>query len=576
MPATTTRRSLIRQAIFGGTAVISTGVAGTLTGCATIDTARGSFNHGVASGDPLADRVILWTRVTPSNDQDSNIRVTWEVAKDKEFTELVHRGSALVSRDNDYTLKIDAINLVANKTYYYRFATINATSRVGTTKTLPAGDVTKVKLLALSCANYSAGYFHVYAEAAKQQGVDAALHLGDYIYEHGRGGYASEDAEALGRLAEPAGELLTLADYRARYAQYRSDNHLQDFHAAFPTIPVWDDHEIANNAWRDGAENHDEDTEGAYRERLAAALKAYAEWMPIRPQVEADASSLYRHFQFGDLVNLIMLDTRITGRDQPLALQHFIAADGGFDEVAYAQSVNDPKRTMLGAAQLAWLKTQLKTPSQWSLLGQQVLMGEMVVPGAIATRQISVSQFAALASAARKATSDQAALTEEQRVLLAQKGHLLKLPQLPYNLDAWDGYPAERQAILNYAQAAGANLVVLAGDTHNAWANHLKTSDNKAYAGVEFATPSITSPGIEAFFGLKTAKQIAATEAGVIQLIKNTHYTNLADRGFLAVNFTPDKVTATWTFVSTIKEADYEVQHQRGHTITHAGNRLKR
>lgn len=559
------RRGFIQRAVLGGSAVVSMGVAGAVTGCSGSALVEGSFDHGVASGDPLSDRVILWSRVTPKHENDCEIRVFWEVSIDPNFSSLAHAGSALISAATDFTIKVDALNLLPNKTYYYRFSTVNSRSRVGTTKTLPVGSVDKVRFIALSCSNYSAGYFHVYADVAQQAEVDVALHLGDYIYEHARGEYASEDAEALGRLVQPSGELISLSDYRTRYAQYRSDKNLQEFHASLPVIAVWDDHEIANNAWMLGAENHNESTEGSFMDRLASALKAYSEWMPIRPKVEADVSSLYRNFEFGDLVNLIMLDTRIVGKDEQLELPHYIDSSGAFDIAAYEEDVNNPERSMLGQAQLGWLRDQISAPAKWSLLGQQVLMGEMKLPGAIATRQISVSQFAQLASIAHKAATDIDSLTDEQRVLLQDKGHLLELPQLPYNLDAWDGYPTERRAILEYAQSEGAKLVVLAGDTHNAWANNLRV--NKEVVGVEFATASVTSPGIEAFFGLETIEQVTATEVGVLQLIKDSMYTNLADRGYLTVTFTADKVTADWKFVTSIKEAQYQLQTERAYSI---------
>lgn len=561
------RRQFIRNAIYGAGAVVSTGVVGSLTGCSGEGLVEGSFDHGVASGDPLADRVILWTRVTPNDPLDLRVRVFWEVATDKQFRRIVRVGSALTSEEHDYTLKVDAVGLQPNQTYYYRFSTINTHSRIGTTKTLPVGDVSQVKLLALSCAAYPAGYFHVYAEAAKQD-VDVAIHLGDYIYEHERGGYASEDAQALGREVLPEGELLTLSDYRTRYAQYRTDTDLQDFHATLPIIAVWDDHEVANDAWREGAENHDETTEGLYWDRLIAALKAYSEWMPIRPDVDRDVSSLYRNFQFGDLLNLIMLDTRIVGRDKPLDIESYVQPDGTFDMARYTNEVYDPNRTMLGQTQLGWLKEQLSVETRWSLLGQQVLMGEMALPGAIATRQLSVAQFAELAGIAQLAATDPASLTLEQQAFLTDKGHLLSLPNLPYNLDAWDGYPLEREEILMHVDFNGTKLVVLAGDTHNAWANNLPLSSTGSMTGVEFATASVTSPGIEAVFGLETPEQIIGTEMGVIQLIDNLKYTNLADRGFLTLTITPEQVSADWTFVSTIKEPHYVVQEDRGHHIS--------
>lgn len=562
-----TRRQLLRNAVLGaGTVVVSTGIATTLMDCSGEGMVEGRFDHGVASGDPLHDRVIIWTRVTPKDAQTDTIQISWEVSEAPNFKGLIRSGSTLANAHHDFTVKVDVLNLRPDTQYYYRFSTVNGQSRPGRTKTLPVGGVDKVQLLAMSCSTYSAGYFHVYAQAAKEKNVDAALHLGDYIYEHGRDGYASEDAEALGRLVVPEGELLSLEDYRARYAQHRADSDLQDFHSALPIIAVWDDHEIANNAWREGAENHSPDSEGQFLERLTAALKAYSEWMPIRPKVDTDAASLYRSFQFGNLVNLMMLDTRIAGRDLPLNITDYVDDSGTFDLDRYTHEANDPSRTLLGEKQLHWLKEQMLVDTKWQVLGQQVLMGAMTLPGAIATLQLSVSGFAELAGVAQLAAKDPDALTDEQRLLLSEKGHLLQLPQLPYNLDAWDGYAAEREDILSFASSNNRNLVVLAGDTHNAWANNLPVGN--ASAGVEFATPSVSSPGIEAFFGLDTPEKIVETEAGVLQLIENLRYTNLADRGFLKITFTHDAVTADWTYVSSIKERTYSILDERSNSIT--------
>lgn len=522
--------------------------------------------HGVASGDPLQDRVILWTRVTPLDATVDEVRIGWEVSPNADFTRLVTSGSALTHRSDDFTIKVDATGLKPNTRYYYRFSTANDQSVVGVTKTLPSGHVKKVKLLAMSCANFQAGFFHVYAEAAKAEEVDAAVHLGDYIYEHARGGYASEDAERLGRLFVPEGELLTLADYRARYAQCRGDADLQNFHAALPVIAVWDDHEIANNTWSGGAQNHDDETEGHFAERLLAAVKAYSEWMPIRPAVDSDIASLARSFQFGDLVRLVMLDTRIVGKERALEYVNYMDDQGGFDSDRFRAEVNDPARSLLGDAQREWLKKEMLQDARWHVLGQQVLMGQMTLPGAIAMRQLSVAGFSRLVSIATLLEAHPENVTEEQQLFFEQKGYLLQLPNLPYNLDAWDGYPEERAKLLAFAKEKGVNLVVLAGDTHNAWAGNLIAGDG--VAGVEFATASVTSPGVEAAFGLDTPEKIRQTEAGLMQLIEQVKYTNIADRGFLSLTFSLEAVTADWTFVSSIKEKTYTVLSERNKRLT--------
>ncbi|TQV72782.1 alkaline phosphatase [Aliikangiella marina] len=563
-----TRRQFVRNTMVGmGGVVVSAGLATTMTGCALDELNKARFMHGVASGDPLTDRVILWTRVTPQEEHIDKVRVYWEVSKDEHFRKMVVTGTAITHVDKDFTLKVDIVGLKPGRKYFYRFKTVNHVSPVGTTKTIASKDVEQVKFVVVSCSNYPAGYFNAYQQASQLEDIDASLHLGDYLYEYARGGYASEDAAALGREVLPDGELLTVNDYRQRYAQYRTDPDLQAFHQAFPMIAVWDDHEVANDTWKEGAENHDDATEGDFFARLQAALQAYAEWMPVRPRVDTDVASLYRSFQYGNLVNLMMLDTRLVGRDKQLSLTNYFDAAGNFDIQSYFSDINNPNRTLLGTNQLTWLTQQLASDAKWQVLGQQVLMGKMELPGAIATAQLTIPEFAELAAIAQLAQTNPGALTPEQLQLLQEKGALLQLPSLPYNLDAWDGYPVEREHILQTARANQSNLVVLAGDTHNAWANNLVTQAEQASVGVELATASISSPGLESFLGLDTPQAVLQTEAGVVQLIENLQYANFSDRGFLTVTFSQDQVTSNWTYISDIKSKDFTVLAARNKQI---------
>ena len=283
-----------------------------------------SFNHGVASGDPLSDRVVLWTKVTPPESREE-VKVTVEVATDAEFKDPVGETvMTTTTAERDYTVKVDFTGLKAGTPYYYRFRSDGVTSPVGRTKTLPQGDVSSVKLAVFSCANYAAGYFNVYGHAAGQADVDAVLHLGDYIYEYDTRGLSLENSgEVVRNLpADNDKEILTLDDYRKRYAVYRSDSQLQALHAAHPFITMWDDHEVANNSYKDGASNHDEG-EGSFDARKEAALRAYYEWMPIRENTQ-EREIAYRSFSFGNLVDLHMLETRLVARDKELDYQHYI------------------------------------------------------------------------------------------------------------------------------------------------------------------------------------------------------------------------------------------------------------
>ena len=530
------------------------------------------FKHGIASGDPLTDSVILWTRVTPHLSRKAprltrflRILVGWEVATDEKFKHVIRRGRTFVTKKTDFTLKVDVKGLKAGKTYYYRFRTRGEKSPVGQTKTLPSYDVNKVKLAVMSCSNYPAGYFNVYTDAAKRNDLDAVVHLGDYIYEYGSGGYATENAAQIGRDFEPNNdtELFKLKDYRRRYAQYRTDAGLQSLHANVPWICVWDDHEVTNDTWKEGAENHNEG-EGDFFKRKAKALRAYFEWMPIRPVIEGNNEIAYRQFQFGDLINLMMLDTRIVGRDEQLDYADYINSDGSFNAAQFTSDLTNPSRTLLGAEQLQWLQGALATSSaKWQVLGQQVLIGRMNLPAEIL---LGLGQPGAditgtigtLAQIKARILAGDPTVTAEERARVETV--------LPYNLDAWDGYFVERETILGTSSALGKNLVVIAGDTHNAWANNLTDLSGNS-VGVEFATSSVTSPGLEAFLQLPE-QAWPATEQALQLLIDGLVYNNVGDRGYMLVTFTHDKADAEWVFIDNILSTDYNVKAGRAKSLS--------
>ncbi|MGL4434536.1 MAG: alkaline phosphatase D family protein [Giesbergeria sp.] len=542
-PADESRRSFVRQLALGATAL------GTLplAACGGSDSEPDvKFLHGVASGDPLSDRIILWTRITPPAGHTADIPVQWEVATDAAFGTIVAKGQANATAAKDFTVKVDATGLQPATGYHYRFSAYAARSASARTRTLPTGSVAQVKLAVFSCANYPAGYFNAYADAARRNDLDATVHLGDYLYEYPRGGYASANAEQLGRLSQPATEILTLTDYRTRHAQYKSDPDLQALHAAAPMIAVWDDHEIANDTWANGAENHQSATEGSFAARKAAALQAYHEWMPTR---NAQPDLIYRSFNFGNLVALHMLDTRVIAREEPADYTRFFTANG-FDSTGFAATVGAPTRQLLGATQTQWLQQQMAASSAtWQVLGQQVLMGRMNIPAPILIETIqpgagvTVSQYAALVA---KAQTAPATLTAAEKAILAQ-------PSIPYNLDAWDGYQAARETVLGMARGLNKNLVVLAGDTHNAWASELADMGGNA-VGVEFATSSVSSPGFEEYL----PKENPAMLAGALQqLISPLKYCDTSRRGYMVVTATATECRADFVYVSTITSRNY-------------------
>jgi alkaline phosphatase D len=556
------RRQFIRQLC--STALLGASGLG-VAACSSTGLADGDevhFLHGVASGDPLADRVILWTRVTPVNpDERRDIVVQWQLARDAELRHIVAAGSVTTGAGQDYTVKVDATGLLPGQVYYYRFGTAQVRSPLGRTKTLPKQYVAKVRLAVFSCANYPAGYFNVYADAARRNDLDAALHIGDYIYEYDSTGYACGNAVALGRVSEPREVLMRLAQYRLRYAQYRSDPDLQALHASVPFITVWDDHEFADDTWRDGAPDHKPGSDGPFSLRKTAAMTAYHEWMPIRAPEPDNPQRIYRSFDFGKLVSLHMLDTRVIGRDQQVMLSSYHGEDGRLDLDKFRADVASPRRQMMGQQQMQWLERQVAdSGARWQILGQQVLMARMEYPLPVVLSEMSCGDYVALK---RRAQAEPGKLTGTERACLAA-------PTLPCYLDSWDGYAANREQVFELMQRHRKNLVVLAGDTHNAWASDLHDASGRQ-VGVEFATSSVSSPGMEGGYPDRKPDEVARM---MEQLIAPLYYAQTSKRGYMIVTATSDEVRCDWRFVDTVHSHQYTAATERSlRTLAGPGNR---
>lgn len=322
----------------------------------------GVFRHGVASGDPLLNRVVIWTRITPARSEDP-IVVEWSIAEDPLMQRVRQRGVTSTGAAWDFTVKVDVARLDPGTAYYYQFRAQGADSPVGRTRTVPAGGVDRLRFAVVSCSNYPYGFFNSYRLIANRQDLDFVTHLGDYIYEYGNGVYG--DGSGIGRSVVPDKEITVLADYRQRYAQYRTDPDLQEAHRQHPWIVVWDDHESANDAWVGGAQNHTAPGEGEWNARRAMATQAWFEWMPVRENPYL-GGEIYRNFRFGNLMDLVMLDTRLEGREQ----QDPAAAD--------------PGRRLISAAQESWLFQELSASrdrgTRWRFVGQQVMMGQLLNP----------------------------------------------------------------------------------------------------------------------------------------------------------------------------------------------------
>ncbi|OEY91653.1 alkaline phosphatase [Acinetobacter proteolyticus] len=571
MTAKISRRELIQKSLFGfGALSLSAG----FTGCNDSSdqetaTLQVSFEHGVASGDPLQDRVILWTRLTPS-ESSARLQVTWEIALDQQFKQIIKTDKVTTTASQDFTVKVDATGLKPDQSYFYRFIFGDKVSPVGQTKTLPSS-ATKVSFAVCSCSNYPAGYFYVYREMAKQN-VDVVIHLGDYIYEYGADGYAAEDAAKLGRTlaADNNKEIIKLDDYRKRYALYRKDKDLQALHHRHPFIVIWDDHELANDAWREGAENH-QPNEGSFLERKLAALQAYFEWMPIRP-VDDQHTKIYRQFDFGNLVQLTMLDTRIIARDEQLDYANYMTANG-LDIAKFQADLTNPARTLMGYTQRDWLIGKLQqSTANWNVLGQQILMTKMLVPAELL---LALAEITAGNPSADTLNKMNAQITElvtlkirlqkgDPSLTAQEKARVLTVA--PYNLDAWDGYFAEREIVYAALAQLKKKVVVLAGDTHNAWSSNLYSKDG-AFVGVELATSSVSSPGLEKYLNIPLA-QLQQFEFAFTTLIDELNYCNLNQRGYLIVQFDAAQVQSQWIYVDSIKKPEYVIDQSRGYQLS--------
>ena len=519
---------MLRRRFLQALATVLLGAATGLREALALSRPRVSFRHGVASGDPLPGAVIIWTRVsTPYAD---DVDVDWQVALDEGMRQVVQHGRIATGRQRDFTVKVDVSGLEPGQRYFYRFRCAGRNSPVGQTKTLPRGDVGEARFAVVSCSNYPAGFFNAYRDIAGRDDLDAVLHLGDYIYEYGLGDYATEHAEEIGRVPDPPGEALSLADYRRRHAQYKTDADSIDMLARLPLIAIWDDHEFTNDAWKGGAQNHQAD-EGSWPVRRDAALQAWFEWMPVRGEPAGAGTQIFRYFRWGELLTLIMLDTRLYGRD----IQPNVGEDVSAESIAAA--LEDPARRMLGAEQEEWLRLALEESSEttWQLIGQQVMVARMEPP-----------DLEPLVDADGPSYFKPEAL---QQVIASSKAHH------PQVLDVWDGYPAAKEDFLRDLAAFANNPVVLSGDLHTAMAADLQLSTGGPTVAVEMMTTSVSSPGLSAYF---PDKYPHAVRDGTLAQNPHFRFLDLDHRGWLCVTVTADECVGEWHLLDTVLSRDYQ------------------
>ncbi len=531
MTMTIDRRLLLQTGLFGLTALAAPATARVLS--------AGGFTHDVASGEPNRNTVLLWTRYV----SEGNPVLRAEVSEDPEFGRIVSYGEGNAHSAHDFTAKITVENLEPDRWFYYRFLAPDGTaSAIGRTRTLPEGPVGQFRLGVMSCSNIRFGFFNAYAHAAARDDLDLVVHTGDYFYEYARGIYPSEEQALAARIIDPATETIALADYWLRYQSYRADPDLQALHRNFPMIARWDDHEITNDPWVGGAENHQPD-EGDWAIRKAAALQAYRDWMPV-----SDAP--WDRYQVGDLATIFLPETRITGRSEQL--DYRVATRAGDLQAGLRAFRDGPwsaeERSMLGAEQEAWLANALAASTasgtRWQVLSQQTVMGTINYPQAF---------YDNIPENAPEPVRERSGLL----AAAARQG-------LPLNLDAWDGYPAARDRLLRGALEADANLIVLSGDSHNGWAHDLSLDGTPV--GVEMAGHSVTSPGFESFLPGVDPARVAGALVGASETMR---WANTADRGYMTVTLTPDEARSEWVFLDTIRRRSMATKDRHVMTARH-------
>jgi alkaline phosphatase D len=507
-PAALTRRESMAAIVGGAVAAASP---------ASAQDKSGPFRHGVASGDPDQTSIVLWTRVSPDCRATA---VHWKVAHDPALRELVCEGRATAVLERDHCVKVLAKGLQPGRTYYFNFSAEGYHSPVGRTRTLPDGDFKRLGIALLSCSNYALGYFNAYHAVAGDPSIDFLLHIGDYIYEYGNE-FASQSSFYV-RPCDPPHETITLDDYRRRHAITKSDRHSQAMHAAHPLIALWDDHEFGNDAWREGAQNHDPQTEGDWTARRNAAVQAYYEWMPVRdPEPEA-ALENWRVYRFGNLATLVTLEARLTARDQPVDYgPHKAALKTRADAKAFVGDVlgNSP-RQMISERTKAALRKSLGRSVQegegWQLVASPVLMARVATPPL-------------RAGGLRPEEQPQLAFLDKFTDLFWRSDL-----GLPDSLDSWDGYAGARQDFYRLCRDAGTkNLVVLSGDSHAFWSNRLFDDAGDAM-GIELGTAGVTSPNIY-LLGQVPASTIETIDRLTIAENPEVRWTSSAHRGYIRV-----------------------------------------
>lgn len=557
------------------------------------DSSLAPFYHGVASGDPLKDAVIIWTRVTTNA---TEVTVNWKVATDATMATIVKQGTVTTSDAKDYTVKIDVTDLNPNTTYYYQFEALGQSSEIGKTRTSPTGNVDNVRFGIVSCSNYQNGYFNAYQELSERTDIDAVIHLGDYIYEYETGGYGYSDAVGRGHL--PENEIITLSDYRVRYSYYRLDPMLRSVHQQHPFILVWDDHEFSNDANKFGAENHDEATEGSWETRKNNAYKAYFEWMPVRAN-SIQEYRLYRDFSYGNLADIFMLDTRIEGRGESVTTEEKMPTDDKKELKARVQqmvaensleTMEDFKSAITEIAPYFIQQSEL-TQEEFDFVLEQFATVAYNYKNSGTRRlankvdQTKLESLLEKSSKTNNSTKVAGKATYESLLGGAQFSWLLnqlssssatwkiignQVMMMNYigvpTSDAWDGYSEERALLYEHIYDNNINnVVVLTGDIHSTFAGDLRYNGN--CIGAEFVVPSVTSQNLDAFGGIATGLAEFYTR------LLNSHIkeVDLDAHGYFVLDVKENRVQADWFYINDVTAPNSGEFYHKGYYVNKDG-----
>jgi alkaline phosphatase D len=500
----------------------------------------------VASGDPLSDRVILWTRFVPQGCGDARIR--YEVAEDELFRRVVARGDATVRPERDFCVKVDAGGLQPGRRYVFRFLSRSGPSVVGHTRTAPERGRDPLTIAAFACAYMPIGYFRAYADAAAREDVDLCAHTGDYIYEYGLERSRRSGELIPGREWAPDREIVSYADYCARYASYRSDPDLQELHRVKPFVHVWDDHEFTNDAWRDGAQNHQPDSEGPWSARRDVAARAWFDWLPVRAHPGAPRR-IHHTLKWGELAHVIMLDSRLHRDNQPPAWTSLLDRylDGpaaAFDAEAmrlWREEIGAAERTVLGAEQETWLAGELRASrdagAPWQILVEGSVLGRFQLPP----------------QAMQWLGPDASEASRRSTELRARVGAL----GLPYDTPLWSGFPAARDRLLAMCARDGANVAAFGGETHCGWAFNLPGGRDGGPAAVEIACTAVTSSN-----GFRNGAVGDTREAAFREASPEIAWCDVRHYGYHAVRFEPSAAHAEFIGFASVATADAPVTHR--------------